>query len=48
MKKIRAAVVCFFDAYPPQSGAGSVINDFFISLKINKKLFQYSFLKKKK
>lgn len=37
------AVVCFFDAYPATTGAGTVSYDFFCSLPYkNKILFQYS------
>jgi hypothetical protein len=37
------AVVCFFDAYPPTTGSGTVCYDFFKSIKSKKKLFlQYS------
>ena len=39
---LKTAVVCFFDAYPPRSGAGNVSWDFFESVKNRKKFFQLS------
>ncbi len=43
------AVVCFFDAYPPTTGSGTVCYDFFESIKSKKKIFlQYSDKKIKK
>ena len=41
--KISCASICFFDAYPPQSGSGVVCWDFFQSIPIiRKKFFQLS------
>ena len=40
--KYKIAHVCFFDVFPPKTGAGNVSWDFFTSIKYEKKLFQMS------
>ncbi len=40
--KYKIAHVCFFDVFPPKTGAGNVSWDFFSSIEYEKKLFQLS------